>query len=475
MSKVKLFIENILVYGVGGIISKIIPLIMLPIVTRLMPSTEYFGLSDLSGTIVNFCNSLAIMGMYDAMYRLFFEKEEKTYKIDVCSTTLLFTIVMSVIVALLMLVFQSFLAEFVFGDRKYNYLVLISSLSVLVGSSGLIISAPTRMQNKRKVFLITNTLSPLISYVVAIFMILKGYFIIALPVAMLFSGFAIEISFFILNKKWFQISNFDFKLLKQLLLIGVPLLPNFLIYWLFNSSDRIMISNLLDVGQSGIYAVGSKLGQLSQLINTAFGGGWLFFAYSTMKEKNQIKNNSLIFEYLGVISFFCTMCICVVCHLVYKLLFSVDYLSGYIISPYLFLAPLLQMLFQVAANQFMIIKKTWPNMLILLSGAIVNVLLNLILIPKVGIEGAAIATLFGYLLSDIICIIVLCKMQFFILSMRFIILCFFMVTFFIIWRLFLLSLPIISMVLCIIFMILAYFLYKNDIKNILLNKRSGKE
>ena len=45
MSKVKLFIENFLVYGLGGVLSKIVPLIMLPIITRLMPDTFYFGLN----------------------------------------------------------------------------------------------------------------------------------------------------------------------------------------------------------------------------------------------------------------------------------------------------------------------------------------------------------------------------------------------------------------------------------------------
>ena len=51
MNKLKLFIENFLVYGLGGVISKIVPLIMVPIVTRLMPSSDYYGLSDLSNTV----------------------------------------------------------------------------------------------------------------------------------------------------------------------------------------------------------------------------------------------------------------------------------------------------------------------------------------------------------------------------------------------------------------------------------------
>lgn len=69
------------------------------------------------------------------------------------------------------------------------------------------------------------------------------------------------------------------------------------------------------------------------------------------------------------------------------------------------------MLFQIACNQFPVIKKTWPNMLILSVSAGFNVLLNFKLIPIMGIEGAAIATLMGYLISVAICVIVLCRMK----------------------------------------------------------------
>ena len=106
MSKLKLFIENFLVYGLGGIISKIIPFVMIPIITRLMPSTDYFGISDLSNTVVQFGSAFAIMGMYDAMYRMFFEKESDLYKKTVCSTTILFTLMTSIVVFALMILFR---------------------------------------------------------------------------------------------------------------------------------------------------------------------------------------------------------------------------------------------------------------------------------------------------------------------------------------------------------------------------------
>lgn len=65
-----------------------------------------------------------------------------------------------------------------------------------------------------------------------------------------------------MNREWFDPRRFDFKLLKELLAIAIPLLPNFLIYWVFNSCDKVMITNMIGIGAAGIYSVGSKLGYL---------------------------------------------------------------------------------------------------------------------------------------------------------------------------------------------------------------------
>lgn len=434
MNKPKLFIENFLVYGLGGIISKVIPLIMVPIVTRIMPSTEYFGISDLSNTVVQFASAIAIMGMYDAMYRMFFEKEDEGYKKNVCSTALMFTIFTSLVVFVLMLLFRDVIAQYFFSDRKYANVVYLSAMATLVGATNSIISAPTRMQNQRKIFLIANTVSPLLSYSISIPMLLAGHYVIALPLAAVISGATMELAFGILNRKWFNPKRFDSKLLKQLLVIAVPLLPNFLIYWVFNSFDKVMITNMIGIGAAGIYSVGSKLGHASQLIYTAFAGGWQYFAFATMKEENQVESNSIIFEYLGIISFVATGFVCALSFVIFKLLFTENYLSGYIVAPYLFLAPLLQMLFQVAANQFLVVKKTWPNLFVLSAGAVLNVALNYLLIPVLGIEGASLATLTGYIVSDILCVIVLLRMGLMTISKRFIVSAFLMVVFMVAWR-----------------------------------------
>ena len=168
-----------------------------------------------------------------------------------------------------------------------------------------------------------------------------------------------------------------------------------------------------------------------------------------MKDNNQVESNSRIFEYLGVISF--GLCGFHFRHVqsFYELLFTGEYVAGYIVAPYLFLAPLLQMLFQVACNQFLVVKKTWPNFFILSLGAVVNVFLNLALIPRFGIEGAAIATLIGYVVSDILAVIVLTRMKLMKLRLKFFGVAIVMVLFMGLWRLLAVDTPLLGLAMAI--------------------------
>ncbi len=462
-NKFKLFIDSFLVYGLGGIISKIIPIVMLPIITRLMPDSFYFGLNDLSSAAVSFGCAIAIMGMYDAMFRLFFEKEDEEYKKDICSTAFCFTLVISIIVFLILFFLKKPFSVFLFGNIKYYNLLYLTALSILIGSTNSIVAAPTRMKNKKGTFIIINTLSSFLSYSISVPLLIKGYYAIALPLSGVISAFVVEIIFWTKNKEWFQLKRFNFKYLNDLLKIAIPLLPNFLIYWIFNYSDRLMISKLLGAEFTGIYAVGARIGSISQLIYTAFAGGWQYFAFSTMKEDGQAKTLSSIFEYLGIISFVATMFIMSLGKLVFNSFFPPSYNDSFLVVPYLFLAPLLQMLFQIAGNQFLVIKKTWPIMFFLSLGAVINIILNFLMIPKIGIEGAGISTLVGYSMAIFITVLILKRMALINISKKFILACLLLILYFIIWRYMLYDKILISFILAIVATVINVYLYKEKL------------
>lgn len=425
----KLFFENFFIYGFARIASKIVPIVALPIVTRLVPDTSIFGAFDLLNTIVSFGTAIAILGMHDSMFRLFFESEDSNYRQQICSTAFFMTLSSGVILFLLIVLTRNYISDILFSSVSYSpYIILVGS-EVFFGAVLSPVATPTRMQNKRKIIIMMSLFVPAVTYSFSIPIIIFVDPLFGLICGTLASNICSIIIYFTLNKKWFSFNYFQPKMIYPLFYIGLPLVPTFLIYWAYRTADRLMINKLIGIEYNGIYAVGARVASVSQFIYTAFAGGWSYFAFSTMKDGDQVRMLSKIFERLLFVSIFSTGLAVLSAQYIFRLFFKGGYEDGYVVSPYLFLAPLLLMLFQTLGTQFLIIKKTWVVTLTLLLGALSNIALNYYLIPVLKIEGAGISTLFGYMLSVFIIAVVALKVGLLKVSGRVVIfLCMFLIS-----------------------------------------------
>jgi len=324
------------------------------------------------------------------------------------------------------------------------------------------------MLNKRKIFVISGLVQSGGYYLIAILLIHLGLSYYGLIYANIITSALLIIFFWIQNKRFFLEGKFNKNIAKELFKIGLPLVPVFLIYWIYNSMDRIMITNFLGTSELGIYAIGARLAHVSQLIYMAFAGGWQYFAFSTMRDSDQVDLTSKVFEYLGIISFLFFLLILPFNNLIFNLLFEGDYTKGSLVFPYLFLSPLLLMLFQVAGNQFLVVKKSYLSTLSLSIGAGINVVLNYFLIPKIGIVGASLATLIGYVVSVIMVAIITQKMNLFKIKTRFLIPSILVVIDFIIMEFNLMNLYLTNF----LFIIGILLIYHEDVR-LLFNKLKG--
>ena len=422
--------------------------------------------------IVGFATPLAILGLYDAMFREYFEKDDQQYKYDVTTTTQRIILASSTVLTIILILFNSLFSKLFFGTQEHKDIIVYSAIAVIFSANLTPIQAPTRMLNRRKVFVISGLVGSVGNYLIAILLISLGYSYYALIYASIFINIIMVLFFWIQNKQFFLRGKFDKKIAKELFKIGLPLVPTFVIYWVYNSMDRIMITNFLGTSELGIYAIGSKVAHISQLIYMAFAGGWQYFAFSTMKDGDQVDLTSRVFEYLGIISFAFFLLILPFNQLIFNLFFEGDYTKGSIVFPYLFLSPLLLMLFQTAGNQFLVVKKSYLSTLSLSIGAGLNVLLNYFLIPRIGIVGASMATLIGYVTSVIIVVLITQKMKLFKIKFRFIIVSIFVVVDLIIFQNSIFNIYIVNLIL-IFFTIIMYI---NEVKILFLKvKRKNKK
>ena len=419
-NKLKLFLENFIFYGGLFVLQKALPFITLPIITKMLPDTSSYGIADMFNLIISFGSAVAILGMYDAIFREFFEDKENTkYQKEVTSTGLNIVLVSSIVIMILILLFNKQLSLYLFDDIKYKKLIMLSGIGILISSLNSIIIAPTRMRNQRKIFFITGVSFPLIGFFITYFCIKIGYTYEALIYGTVLMNLISLMVFLLLNYKDFSLKIFNKKVAKELFKIGIPLVPTFLIYWVFHSMDRIMINKMIGSGELGTYSVGSKVSLISQLIYSAFAGGWGYFSFSTMKDEKQVKLISNIFEYLGIISFIAFIISKPFISPVFNFFFTGDYIRGQEVFSYLFLSPLILMLFQTIGSQVIIIKKSYLSTLILSVGAVINIILNYYLIKYFGIRGAAFSTLMSYIVSVSLMGYICLKKQLLIVNKRF--------------------------------------------------------
>ena len=472
MSRARLFLENFLAYGFINVLNKIIPLLLLPVITRMLTDPSDFGVYDMYNLIIGFGSPLAMLGMYDAMFREFFEKDDEQYRYNVTSTANRIVLVTSTLMCALLLIFNSSFSTLFFGNIKYGNIVIFSALTMFISANSGIIAAPTRIQNQKKVYITSGLLHSISYYLVAISLIYYGYSYFGMIYANIATALILLIFFWYLNKNYFMLGKYDKDIAKELLKIGLPLLPTFLIYWVYNSMDKIMITNMIGTSELGIYSIGSKLASISMFIYTAFAGGWSYFAFSTMKDEDQVAMNSKVFEYLAAISFLSLFAIYPFVGPAFNLLFPEAYSAGQVVVPYLYLSPLLLMLFQVAGSQFLVIKKSYWSTISLSLGAVLNIVLNYLLIKPLGIEGAAIATLVGYTFTIIVVCIITSNMKVMMISRRFLVGSVLAVAYLLVCRLFIQYSIIYQGLLSLASLMIYAIMYKNEV-NMLLKKGIG--
>ena len=200
-------------------------------------------------------------------------------------------------------------------------------------------------------------------------------------------------------------NNFKFalspKLTKTLLAIGLPILPASLAGVILASVDRFFLLRYTSLYTVGVYAVGAKLGNIMGLITGAFQIAWYPFAFSIAKEENA-RN-----VYANVLRFFLIATLALALFLSN---FSKEdvhfattpaYLNAYQVVGILAVGQVVGQGYYILSIGLGVTKKTVYLSITQLIGLAITLLLDFVLVPRIGMVGAATAPLVGDLLSAV--------------------------------------------------------------------------
>jgi O-antigen/teichoic acid export membrane protein len=405
------FARDVGLIGTVQVLTSLGTFFLLPIITKTLGTYDY-GLWAQINITVSLISPLALMGLSMGFVRfLSSETEERVIKEAVYS--ILFIVIISGLLAsLLLYIIAEPLATIGFRDPGATYYIQIGSFMIFLNVVESISLIYFRVFRQIKTFSYLTLLETFTKLLFILILLKLGYGLFGVIAATLFiQGLVFLIATLtIILQIGFIIPRFTH--IREYLQFSLPLTPIALIRWVTESSDRFLVTYFLGLESVGVYSAGCSIGNLIQLLVSPL-QLILLPEISKLFDENKIDQVRIYMShslrYFLLITIPAVFGISALAKPLLGVFTTEDFLSGWSVIPIIALSGLLAGIFQIFVNVIFLVKETRYITYINIVAASSNVLLNILLIPSYGIEGAAISTLISYFLMIVLCIYVSMK------------------------------------------------------------------
>ncbi|MFA6079513.1 MAG: oligosaccharide flippase family protein [Candidatus Omnitrophota bacterium] len=388
------------IYSIGSLAALLPGFILIPLYTRYFTPAEYGAIT----LVLLFSNVLMMFyegGMVSALSRQYFEygEDDPSGRKAVASTSFLFVMSTAIIVSIPVFIFSGQISQLITSTDKYVNLVRIMSISTLFGAMSVIPQTLARLQQKSLLYICISITMVLLSICLnVIFLVVFKMGVESIFYANLISvlaGTALFISAMSGSLIPWKFSRRD---LSAMVKFGMMLLPAALMAWVIDYSGRYILEKLVNLHDVGVYSLGNKISQVMMMVVKAFIAAWFPVIFSIIEEKNsmQIFGNMFTYCIFGFAIF--AMGISVFGREIIRILCKGDYLEAYTVMPFITISYMLfgAYLFFVS---FLVMKKRFDTQcFLLLIAAGASVILNILLIPVMGMMGCAVSAVISYAL-----------------------------------------------------------------------------
>ncbi|MFU2181495.1 lipopolysaccharide biosynthesis protein [Streptococcus pluranimalium] len=390
MGKYKNLLNNSIIFAIGNLGTKTIVMLLVPLYTYTLTTAEY-GTADLITSIINLSLPVASLSIFEATLRFVMDKSMDQLKI--LNSALAVTGAGS-----LLIVFVLIFVNFLFKEQRIlvNYLSIILILQMFQT----LFAQYLRGIGKVKIFAANGILNAVIlavSNLLFLFILkmkIDGYFL-----SIIFANFISNI--FLLAhidvKKIFSYRKIDTPFIKYMLNYSIPLIPNSLMWWIVNTSSRYFILFFSGVEANGLFAVSAKIPSIITIFQSIFFQAWQLSAIDEFNNKERNKFYQQVFNVFSCFMFLITaIVILFIKPIIYFAVSSAYYLSWKYV-PFLLIGVLFSSFSSFMGTLYVASKETNEIMKSSFIGALANILTCLILVPKFGANGAAIASAFSFI------------------------------------------------------------------------------
>lgn len=389
-SRAKYFVKNTLIFALSNIATKAITFFLVPIYTAVLSTYEY-GVIDLTTTVITIAVPVATLNICEAVMRFALDKDADRDKITRVGTN---CYLIGCIVGLLVIPICN-----LFENLSSHSLLIYFYFIATAGSQ--LYLCDLRGKELLLQYSIGNILQTLLVAVLNIIFLIvlkkgvAGYFVAYTIASLITMIYALVIG---KGYKTFHLCKMDISLFKSMAIYSVVLIPNSFMWWIMNSSDRIMVSSMVSVAANGIYAISYKLPSIVSIAAGVFNNAW---SYSAIKEEgsaDEAKFNNQMLIYLTSISMTIGIILCTFMKLFLKIYVSESYYEAWKYTPFLIIGCVYSTLGSFMATSYTVHKDSFGFLFSAMFGALFNIAFNYFIISHIQVYGAALATCVSYIL-----------------------------------------------------------------------------
>lgn len=389
MNKYKYLLENVLVFGLGNIASKVLSFLLLALFTDYL-TTKEFGDAELVITTISLLIPCFTLCISDAVLRFFFSEKKQNSVAQIGLVITLFGFILIALLSPLCLLY----------DPLKNYILYLLAIFFFNSFEQLAFNINKGLENVKLCAM--NSIVSVISLSICSYflIVLRGEGLCGYLTAITISHGVCTIYLFLGGNlhRLFDFSIFDKKLLKDMLYYSIPFVPSTIAWWVNSLSDRYLIVFYLGSAINGIYSAAAKIPNILSIFTTIFFQAWQL---SGIKEYNSTEYSdfySKIYNlYFIIMVCFCSTLICVVPS-IGDFLFKREFYSAYLFVPFLVMGVLFSGLSGVLSSAYLAAKKTSTLMVSTVLGSLLNIVINICFLNKFGLQVASVSTFFSFVL-----------------------------------------------------------------------------
>lgn len=392
------FTHDVGLIGTTQLLLRLGGLILIPIITKTLGAYQYGIWAQISVTI-SLLTPLVMLGLSTTIVRFLSGEKDKDKVREGFLSVVAVIILLGSLLSAILFCSSDFLASTVFDDINASYFIKAASFLVLISALDEITFTYFRTFRQIKTFSAFTLLKSFGELGLIACLLLSGFGLLGAIIALLIAGGVIFIVTFSLILSQIGLKLPNFSELKPYLRYGMPLTPNAMIMWIIHSSDRYIIGYFIGMAAVGIYSAAYAMGNLITFFLTPI-GFILFPTISKLYEEKRVEEvrNYLKYslKYFLIFAIPSAFGLSVLAKPLLRILTTPEFVYGSIVVPFVAFGVITFGIFQICIYITHLAKKTELNVILLGTSAFSNIILNVILIPYIGILGAAIATLISY-------------------------------------------------------------------------------